>query len=121
MEAVQNPAGLPQKPPFLMEAVQKLAGLPQNQPFLMEAVQKLAGLPHFLKRFGVDEIRLDDALGGNVSFAGRDGWVRRGVSGHVGIAGGRETGALFSRSWNRGDYEKDLCDLHKSILQGGDI
>ena len=60
-------------------------------------------------------------LGGNVSFAGRDGWVRRGVSGHVRIAGGRETGALFSRSWNRGDYEKDLCDLHKSILQGGDI
>ena len=27
----------------------------------MEAVQKLAGLPHFLKRFGVDENRLDNA------------------------------------------------------------
>jgi hypothetical protein len=63
MEAVQNPAGLPQKPPILMEAVQKPAGLPQKPPILMEAVQKPAGLPHFRLRFGVDEIRLDDASG----------------------------------------------------------
>ncbi len=54
-----------------------------------------------------------------VSFvSGSGGW---GAVGSAGAADdGAGTGALFARRWNRGDYEKDLCDLHKSILWGGD-
>ena len=84
----------------------------------------------------------------NVSFLGREGvlrhergeivsftsWkgtgrhnLRRNVSYRVGrlgscgerLGGGRRC-ALIARRWSRGDYEKDLCDLHKSILQGTD-
>ena len=46
--------------------------------------------------------------------------LRVGRLGCCGERWGWATWALFARRWNRGDYEKDLCDLHKSILRGGD-
>ena len=59
-----------------------------------------------------DTIRVEMCLLG----AGRKGKECRAC----GECWGRATWALFARRWNSVDYEKDLCDLHKSVLLGSD-